>query len=178
VVAGSLPPGVGLDPDFGLLSGPPTAQGSYPFTVQVEDAIPDSATGGLALDVLGAHAAPPSGASDPAWGHAQMIVTAFDQATRRFTIQYEPACGATDHSMHVGALGNVSTYGWDHTFCGLGTIGHAEVVLRAPNRFFVIAGRNESWEGSLGTDSTGAERTAPSKATGCWVPRQLGGTCP
>ncbi|MFC4531525.1 DUF7507 domain-containing protein [Sphaerisporangium dianthi] len=38
VSAGSLPPGVTLNPSTGLLSGTPTVVGSYPFTVRVTDA--------------------------------------------------------------------------------------------------------------------------------------------
>ncbi|WP_326556718.1 DUF7927 domain-containing protein [Micromonospora sp. NBC_01796] len=44
VSAGSLPPGVTLNASTGLLSGTPTAAGSFPFTVQVTDASNQSAT--------------------------------------------------------------------------------------------------------------------------------------
>ncbi|WP_405092938.1 putative Ig domain-containing protein [Micromonospora sp. NBC_01392] len=37
-VTGTLPPGLTLDPNTGLLSGRPTAAGAYPFTVRVTDA--------------------------------------------------------------------------------------------------------------------------------------------
>ncbi|MCI4064848.1 putative Ig domain-containing protein [Micromonospora sp. R77] len=38
IAAGTLPPGLTLDPATGLLSGRPTAAGAYPFTVRVTDA--------------------------------------------------------------------------------------------------------------------------------------------
>ena len=37
LVSGSLPPGLGALPASGLISGTPTAAGTYPFTVQVDD---------------------------------------------------------------------------------------------------------------------------------------------
>lgn len=39
IVAGSLPPGIELDPFFGLLSGLPIVGGRFTFTVQIVDAI-------------------------------------------------------------------------------------------------------------------------------------------
>ena len=48
IVAGALPAGVTLAADSGILSGTPTAQGTYPFTAQVQDA-----TGSLATGVFG-----------------------------------------------------------------------------------------------------------------------------
>jgi hypothetical protein len=47
---GSLPPGITLSP-AGVLSGSPTASGTYPFTVRVRDAAGDAATVTLSLVV-------------------------------------------------------------------------------------------------------------------------------
>ncbi|RZT77371.1 putative Ig domain-containing protein [Micromonospora violae] len=59
--AGSLPAGLTLDPVTGLLSGTPTASGTFPFTVRVTDSFDQSATrpvdlvitplGGLSISV-------------------------------------------------------------------------------------------------------------------------------
>ncbi|MGW2621269.1 fibronectin type III domain-containing protein [Micromonospora taraxaci] len=61
VSAGSLPTGLTLDPVTGLLSGTPTASGTFPFTVRVTDSFNQSATrpvellinplGGLSISV-------------------------------------------------------------------------------------------------------------------------------
>jgi len=39
IAAGSLPPGIELDPEIGLISGLPIASGHFTFTVQITDAI-------------------------------------------------------------------------------------------------------------------------------------------
>ncbi len=52
LISGTLPPGMGLSGD-GLFSGTPTAQGVYPFTVEVTDSRGVSATEDLTLRVVG-----------------------------------------------------------------------------------------------------------------------------
>ena len=100
-----------------------------------------------------------------------MLVTAHDGD--RVEIAYEPACEATDHA---GPLGLVSRY--DASVCGLGTSGLAEVELEPGDRFFVVAGRSASVEGSLGLDSTGGERPPPPPGGSCSLPQALEGGCP
>ncbi|CAO5163189.1 Staphylococcus aureus surface protein A (modular protein) [Frankia sp. AiPs1] len=51
VTAGTLPPGITLNPSTGTLSGTPTTTGSYPFTVQVSDAFGVTATQAVTLSV-------------------------------------------------------------------------------------------------------------------------------
>ena len=45
VTRGTLPPGLSLDPGTGLISGTPTTQGSYTFTVTATDSSPTPNTG-------------------------------------------------------------------------------------------------------------------------------------
>ena len=49
IVIGSLPLGLGIDENSGLISGTPVAAGSYGFTVQVRDSMQAIATKALAL---------------------------------------------------------------------------------------------------------------------------------
>jgi alpha-tubulin suppressor-like RCC1 family protein len=52
VSAGSLPDGISLDDDTGVLSGKPTAAGTFGFTVKVTDAAKQSATQATSLVIL------------------------------------------------------------------------------------------------------------------------------
>ena len=51
IVAGVLPPGLSLDPASGKISGTPTAQGSFPFTVKVTDFKGGTATKALTIAI-------------------------------------------------------------------------------------------------------------------------------
>ncbi len=51
VSAGTLPPGLTLDPASGLLAGTPTTVGSFPFTVKVVDSAGQSATQALSVQI-------------------------------------------------------------------------------------------------------------------------------
>ena len=51
VTAGSLPPGLTLNPTTGAITGTPTTQGSYNFTVQVTDAVGAKATQALSIAI-------------------------------------------------------------------------------------------------------------------------------
>ncbi|MCW2935594.1 MAG: hypothetical protein JWM19_6556, partial [Actinomycetia bacterium] len=73
VSAGSLPPGLSLNPGTGVLSGTPTAGGSYPFTVKVTDTAGGTATKGATVVI----AAVPS-LSNPAPPAAQVAVAYSD----------------------------------------------------------------------------------------------------
>jgi large repetitive protein len=72
VSAGSLPPGVALGASTGLLSGTPTAAGSYSFTVQVTDHSGLTATEPVSLAVIAGpslnFAAPPPGFTHTVYG--------------------------------------------------------------------------------------------------------------
>ena len=66
ISSGSLPPGLGIDGATGVVSGTPTMAGTYPFTVQVEDANSTIATVACSIVVSGPLTincgSPPSGA--------------------------------------------------------------------------------------------------------------------
>ena len=51
IAAGSLPPGLSLNPSTGAISGMPTMSGPYPFTVQVTDSQSPAATASAPLSI-------------------------------------------------------------------------------------------------------------------------------
>lgn len=58
ISSGSLPPGLSLNGATGLVSGTPTAAGSYPFTVRVVDASGQAATQNLTISIASAPTLP------------------------------------------------------------------------------------------------------------------------
>lgn len=52
VIAGTLPPGLSLDPNTGIISGTPSSPGTANFTAQVTDAVPETATRVFDLPVV------------------------------------------------------------------------------------------------------------------------------
>jgi large repetitive protein len=58
VVAGSIPPGMQVPPDYAIgehgtiIGGTPTKRGTYSFTIQVTDGAGDTATGAFSLTIV------------------------------------------------------------------------------------------------------------------------------
>jgi hypothetical protein len=119
----------------------------------------------------------PSTASDPGAGQAPMIVTGYDTAADLVTVEYEPACHAVEHAVHLGPLEAVASYGFDSSTCGLGSSGQAEFNPGLGSRFWVLTGRDGYQEGSAGTDSLGSPRPEPAPLGPCYLPRRPG-SCP
>lgn len=108
---------------------------------------------------------------------SHLQVTSLDPGTETITLSYGPACGAQDHVIQYGELTpeNVAAYAWSGQECGLGsTGGYGWRVDELPESiFFVIVGRDPRYEGSYGTDSTGAERPKNVAAANCPLPQNL-----
>ncbi len=121
---------------------------------------------------------PPPAEVGGSTGDAPLLVHAHDPATGLLTLEYTPACAATDHALHAGSLAAVGQYAFDGSVCGLGTRGLATVDVGPGDRFFLIAGRNGYVEGSLGTDSSGTPRPGPAAGGACHLPLRLDGDCP
>ncbi len=104
----------------------------------------------------------------------QMRVTAFNRTTGEITIQYTPACDATDHAVYFGDLAQVSSYTYAGAECSAGTSGTFGFDPGLDAAFFVVVGHDGSLEGSYGADSSGVER--PEETTGhCVLTRDLSG---
>ncbi len=110
-----------------------------------------------------------------------LIVTAFDPTGGTMSLSYEAGCSSTDHNLEWGALGSVSTYGYNAQTaneCGIGAGGTYVWSYPATpgDIFFLIVGNDGSAEGSLGLNSTPAER--PENTGGiCDIAQSLGDRC-
>ena len=108
-------------------------------------------------------------------------VSAFDPAGGTMTLSYEAGCSATDHNIEWGALGAVTAYVYDAQTaneCGIGAGGTYVWSFPATpsDIFFLIVGNDGSVEGSLGLNSTPAER--PENSGGiCDIAQSLGDRC-
>jgi hypothetical protein len=60
ISAGALPPGLGLGPSTGTVSGTPSASGLFNFTVRVQDAVGAADTENYSIDVAPATPTPPA----------------------------------------------------------------------------------------------------------------------
>jgi large repetitive protein len=106
VSAGSLPPGLTLGASTGLLSGTPTAAGSYSFTVQVTDHAGLTSTEPVSLTVIPgpslSFAAPPAG-----WTHTVYSDTLTESGgTAPFT--WSVSSGSLPAGISLSADGNLT----------------------------------------------------------------------
>jgi hypothetical protein len=178
VIAGGLPAGLVLDVVSGSIDGLPTAAGLSPFAAQVEDSVPATATAFLGIIITGTPGSPPSVTSDLNSGMALMTVTAFDRVADLVTISFDPACNSSDSAVHSGPLADVANYRYDSTTCGLGITGTGQFIAGAGDRFWVVAGRDETREGSMGASSAGLERLGPPDIDVCFLVQDMGPVCP
>ena len=79
-------------------------------------------------------------------------VTAYDPATGRISLSFDPACGAADHHIEYGPLEDVRTYSYSGQDCGIGTSGVYDQFNPGPGSyFFILVGDDGvSVEGSYG----------------------------
>ena len=88
-----------------------------------------------------------------------MGVDSYDGGTGNTSINFDPAPGSSDHTLHYGPLGSVSTYGYSGSVTGLGADGSTSLTLPGGGSFFwLVVGRNNGAEGGYGTGT--AERPA------------------
>ncbi|MCP3981253.1 MAG: hypothetical protein GY716_18285 [bacterium] len=114
----------------------------------------------------------------PAPGAAQIHEVAdFDDGTGTIDITYDPACGATDHTIVYGDLSNVRQLRYDDQACGLGPSGQASFNPGQGSVFWLIVGQDATKEGSYGQDSNRVERPEAQGMSSCDLPQQLLGSC-
>ena len=140
----------------------------HPRTVELIDPIVASKVG---VCVFPASAASPKEASPSGRMSARRSGTAV-------SVTYEPACGASQHTVYAGNLGTLRTGGlaWSQRFCGLGTSGSLSFVPSG-SVYFVVVGNDGTIEGSYGATSAG-ERPAAGAGGACSYTQDLSGSCP
>jgi hypothetical protein len=110
-------------------------------------------------------------------GEAAQATPNYDRATGNIVVTYAPACAASQHTIHYGALSVLPTYAYTGTACNLGASGSATFNPGTGSYFFVIAGSTGTFEGSYGVDGAGFERPAASNASACTLPQSPNATC-
>ena len=83
-------------------------------------------------------------------------VTGYDAATGRISVTFQPACGAADHHLEFGPLGDVGTPGYSGQVCGIGN-GSYDAFDPGPGSYFflVVGDDGASVEGSYGLSRIG-----------------------
>ena len=110
-------------------------------------------------------------------GEVPQMLPTYNRATGMVEVAYTPACGASDHTIHWGPLALVRLYTYTGSVCGLGASGSASFNPGASSVFFLMSGKEGSFEGSYGENGQGAERPADTRAVPCTVPKNTNATC-
>jgi hypothetical protein len=111
-------------------------------------------------------------------GEPERIRASWNELTQRIDVRYSPGCATTNHTIFLGPLEQVSSYGYQEARCYLGTSGETSFdpgQLR--NIFFLMAGENGLDESSYGRDSSGQERPEDVFSPPCDRPQGLGAAC-
>ena len=150
------------------LAGCSSSSVFHPRTVDLIDPIVASKVG---VCVFPASTANPKEASPSGAMTAQRSGTAV-------SVAYEPACGATQHTVYAGNLGTLHSGGlaWSQRYCGLGASGSLSFVPSG-SVYFVVVGNSGTIEGSYGARSSG-ERPAAGAGGACSYTQDLSGSCP
>ncbi len=110
-------------------------------------------------------------------GEASMQVGR-NATTGEIEVEFEPACGATNHTVYYGDLAQVATYGYSGSVCWRGNSGFTSLDPGGlTDAFFLIVGNTGLAEGPYGSDSDGNERPEETAAADCELPQDLTGTC-
>lgn len=138
-------------------STPSLAAGSHTITIggfSSKKTTSDEQTAILFDDVrVGTQPGPPG---EP----VEVNVTAY--AAETLTVEYEPACGATDHDVYYAALPPATEIEWAGQVCDLGLSGSLVLADPLPGSswMFVVVGNRDGAEGTYGTGSDASERPA------------------
>ncbi len=106
-----------------------------------------------------------------------MIASAYDLQTGAITIEFDPGCVTTDHTIYYGDLASVASMIFSGQECHVGTTGSATFTPGPGSIFWLIVGNDGAVEGSYGVDSEGTERPEDIALTECALPQDLVDRC-
>jgi len=108
---------------------------------------------------------------------AEAMKVSWNPSTSEVSILYTPACSATGHTIYLGPIASVASYGWSEAVCSTDTSGSLAFTSAEPSFFFVVVGENGSQEGTYGVDSALVERPEATGLGACDYPQSLAATC-
>jgi len=129
IISGNLPNGLSLNPSTGIISGTPTTQGTFNFTVQVKDNENNTATKSLSITISQPDTTPPTRSNGLPTGELPagttqitLSLTTNENATCRYSttpnIPYASMTntfsntGGTSHSTTITGLSSGNTYNY------------------------------------------------------------------
>lgn len=130
------------------------------------------ATGKPPVDLAVARTVTPGEARD-------LQVAAIDELSEVLALTYSQACGATNHNIVLGPLGDVADYRYTGQVCGIGTDGSFGSFDPGPGSFFflVVGTDGSGREGSYGRASGGGERPEDLLDPVCRFDQDLSARC-
>jgi hypothetical protein len=154
---------VALDDSGNAFVGGYTRSADFPTTQGAFDNSYNGGTSDAFIAKFG-EVVPPGAAFTPGEtcgsGMPPLRVDAYDPATSTLTVSYASGCNTADNNVYFGPLDDVSSYGYSGEVCDVGIGGTTSFSLPDGSFFFVIAGDDDTVEGSYGSNSAQAERPA------------------
>jgi Putative Ig domain len=141
ITAGSLPPGLSLNAQSGVISGTPTAfqQGGYPFTVKVTDAANMSSSANLSIYIEGVVSVTPMSlpSGSPGVPYSQTLSATGGLAPYTWCVLSGTTCDPTQANLPAGLTLNAAT----------GVISGTPTTNGSPTTFTVQATDSETSPG-------------------------------
>ena len=120
---------------------------------------------------------PPGIGESSGTAQAPVEVEAYDPSSGLLQVWYEPACGASDHTIVYGELGGSLAFVHAGQTCSIGINGLYYWAVPTGSVYFLVVGNDGVAEGSYGKDSSGAERAAYPFGPHCPLPQDLTDRC-
>ncbi|MEZ5360806.1 MAG: Ig domain-containing protein [Bryobacterales bacterium] len=140
ISSGALPPGLSIDSSSGLVSGTPTASGTYNFTVQVIDSTSLSKTSNQSIEIYDALTVTTTSLPDTSLGgsYSQTLTSSGGAAPKTWSIAYGGIPAGLSLNPSTGVISGVPSFAGLSSFtvqvdcCGSGSAQQALTILVNP----------------------------------------------